>query len=217
MLRNKIIALLEEKKYDEMVELAKKDTKATFRLLIGITYDKTDILCWRAIEVSGLIAGEIAKTNPEVIRTLAQRLLWMLRDESGNNLSSAPEMLGEIVRNSPDTLADIAPVTASFHDEVMLRPGVLRAIFRISELRPDLISVSGEFLGPFLQDEDPLVRAYALLIAGAYKLRGSLPVIAALKNDDRTVTLYSDGDFISASIGQIAAKIHERLSEEENE
>jgi hypothetical protein len=214
--RKKIIPLLEEKKYDEMVEMAKKDTKATFRLLIGITYDKTDILCWRAIEVSGIIAGEIAKTNPDVIRTLAQRLLWMLRDESGNNLSSAPEILGEIVRNSPDTFADIAPVIASFHDEVMLRQGVLRAIFRIGEVRPDLISVPLEFLESFLRDEDPAVRAYALLIAGAYKLRGPLPVISALIDDRDTITLYSDGDFISVGVGQIAAKIHERLSEEEN-
>ena len=216
MRRKKIISLLEEKKYDEMLELAKKDTKATFRLLIGITYDKTDILCWRAIEVSGMIAGEIAKTNPDVIRTLAQRLLWMLRDESGNNLSSAPEILGEIVRNSPDTLADIAPVIASFHDEVMLRQGVLRAIFRIGELRPDLICISGEFLESFLLDRDSTVRAYALLIAGAYKLKEALPVISSLKNDSDTVTLYSDGDFISVSVGQIAAKIHARLSEEEN-
>lgn len=216
MRRKKIIPLLEGKKYDEMVEMAKKDTKATFRLLIGITYDKTDILCWRAIEVSGKIAGEIAKTKPDVIRTLAQRLLWMLRDESGNNLSSAPELLGEIVRNSPDTFADIAPVIASFHDEVMLRQGVLRAIFRIGEVRPDLISVSGEFLESFLRDEDPTVRAYALLIAGAYKLKGALPVISALKNDGDTVKLYNDGDFISVSVGQLAAKIHERLSEEEN-
>jgi len=216
VLRKRIIPLLEEKKYDEILEMAKEETKATFRLLIGITYDKTDILCWRAIEVSGLIAGEIAKTNPDVIRTLAQRLLWMLRDESGNNLSSAPEMLGEILRNSPDTLADIAPVIASFHDEVMLRQGVLRAIFRISELRPDLISVSGEFLEPFLRDEDPAVRIYALLIAGVYNLVATLPVISALKNDGDTATLYSDGDFITVSVGQVATKIHERLSEEEN-
>ena len=216
MRRKEIIPLLEEKKYDELVEMAKKDAKATFRFLIGITYDKTDILCWRAIEVSGMIAGEIAKTNPDVIRSLAQRLLWMLRDESGNNLSSAPEMLGEIVRNSPDTLADIAPVIASFHDEVLLRQGVLRAIFRIGELRPELISVSVAFLEPFMRDEDPAVRAYALLIAGAYKLGGTLHVISALRNDGNTATLYNDGDFISVSVGQIAAKVHERLSEEEN-
>jgi len=214
--RKIIIPLLEEKKYDEMLEMAKKDTKATFRFLIGSTYDKADILCWRAIEAAGMIAGEIAKTKPDVIRSLAQRLLWMLRDESGNNLSSAPEMLGEIVRNSPDTLADIAPVIASFHDEVLLRQGVLRAIFRIGELRPDLIGVSVEFLEPFMRDEDPAVRAYALLIAGAYSLKATLPAISELKNDGGTATLYRDGAFISESVGQIAAKVHERLSKEEN-
>jgi hypothetical protein len=214
--RKIIIPLLEEKKYNELLEMAKKDTKATFRFLIGSTYDKADILCWRAIEVSGMIAGEIAKTNPDAVRSLAQRLLWMLRDESGNNLSSAPEMLGEIVRNSPGTLADIAPVIASFHDEASLRQGVLRAIFRIGEIRPDLICVSGEFLEPFMRDEDPAVRAYALLIAGAYSLRATLPVISELKNDRGTATLYRDEVFISRSVGQIAAEVHEQLSKEEN-
>jgi hypothetical protein len=214
--RKEIIPFLEEKKYDEIAEIAKKNTRGMFRLLIGITYDKRDVLCWRAIDVTGIIAGEIAKTNPDVVRNLVQRLLWMLRDESGNNPSSAPEMLGEIVRNSPDAFADIAPVIASFHDEVMLRQGVLRAIFRIGEVRPDLIGVSGDFVEAFLQDEDPVVRAYALLIAGAYKLRETLPVISARKDDVDAVTLYRNGDFFSVSVGDIAAKIYERLSEEEN-
>ena len=216
MHRNEILPLLEEKKYDEIAGLTKKDTRGLFRLLISITYDKSAVLCWRAIEATGIIAGEIAKTSPEVIRNLAQRLLWMLRDESGNNLSSAPEMLGEIVRNSPDVFADIAPVIASFHDELMLRHGVLRAIFRIGEVRPDLICVSSEFTGPFLRDEDPLVRAYALLISGAYKLRGTLPAVSALKDDSRIVSVYRDGGFVSLGVGELAAKIHDRLSEEEN-
>ena len=216
MQRKEILPLLEEKKYDEIKALAKKDIRGLFRLLIGITYDKSDVLCWRAIEATGIVAGEIAKTRPEVIRSLAQRLLWMLRDESGNNISSAPEMLGEIVRNSPDSFADIAPVIASFHDELMLKPGVLRAIFRIGEVRPDLISISTEFTDPFLRDEDPLVRAYALLISGAYKLRGTIHAVSALKDDRCVVTLYRDGGFVSLSIGELAAKIYDSLSEEEN-
>ena len=212
MQKKEILPLLEEKKFDEITASAKKDIRGLFRLLISIAYDKSTVLCWRAIEATGLISGEIAKASPEVIRNLAQRLLWMLRDESGNNISSAPEMLGEIVRNSPDLFADIAPVIASFYDELMLKPGVLRAIFRIGEVRPDLISVSAEFTGPFLRDEDPLVRAYALLISGAYKIRGTLPAVSALRNDSNIVTLYSDSDFVSVNVGQLAAKIHEGFS-----
>jgi len=216
MQRKEILPLLEEKKYDEITSLAKKDIRGLFRLLISITYDKGDVLCWRAIEAIGIIAGEIAKTRPDVIRSLAQRLLWMLRDESGNNISSAPEMLGEIVRNSPGSFADIAPVIASFHDELMLKPGVLRAVFRIGEVRPDLISISPEFTYPFLQDEDPLVRAYALLISGVYKLRGTIPAVSALKDDSSMVKLYGDGGFVSFGVGELATKIYESLSEEEN-
>lgn len=212
MQKKEILPLLEEKKFDEITASAKKDIRGLFRLLISIAYDKSTVLCWRAIEATGLISGEIAKASPEVIRNLAQRLLWMLRDESGNNISSAPEMLGEIVRNSPDLFADIAPVIASFYDELMLKPGVLRAIFRIGEVRPDLISVSAEFADPFLRDEDPLVRAYALLISGAYKIRGTLTAVSALRNDRNIVTLYSDSDFVSVNVGQLAAKIHEGFS-----
>jgi hypothetical protein len=216
MQRKEIMLLLEEKKYDEIVEIAKKNIKGIFRILIGMTYDKSDILCWRAVEATGIIAGAIAKTDPDVVRNLAQRLLWMLRDESGNNLSSAPEMLGEIVRNSPDAFADIAPVIASFHDELMLKQGVLRAIFRIGEVRPDLISVSGEFIETFLRDNDPVVRAYALLIVGAYALKKLLPIIADLKNDPETVRLYHNGDFATLSVGEIVTLISERFSVKEN-
>jgi hypothetical protein len=195
VLKKDLLSLLEGQRYDEITKRARENCKGIFRLLISVGYDKSDIVCWRAIEAMGIVAGEVAKSNPEVVRNLAQRLLWMMRDESGNNPWSAPEMLGEIVRSSPDAFADIAPVIASFHDELMLRRGVLRAIFRIGEVRPDLIDISGEFVMPYLNDEDPVVRTYSLLIAGAYKLAETLPAISALKGDSVAVTLYSNGVF----------------------
>ncbi|RPI36171.1 MAG: hypothetical protein EHM54_06390 [Nitrospiraceae bacterium] len=215
MLKKDLVSLLKQQRYAEIAQAAGENARGIFRLLISVAYDKSDIVCWRAIEATGIVAGGIAKAAPEVIRNLAQRLLWMMRDESGNNPWSAPEMLGEIVRNSPDAFADIAPVIASFHDELMLRGGVLRAIFRIGEVRPDLIDISGEFITPYLRDEDPVVRAYSLLIAGAYKLGGTLPVISALKGDGDTVTLYIDGDFSSMNVGRIAGEVFEGLSGKE--
>ncbi len=215
MLKKDLLSLLEQQRYDELMKKARANVKGMFRLLISVAYDKTDILCWRAIEATGFVAGEIAQSSPDVVRNLAQRLLWMMRDESGNNPWSAPEMLGEIVRNSPDAFADIAPVIASFHDELMLRRGVLRAIFRIGEVRPDLIDISGDFITPYLRDEDPVVRAYSLLIAGVYKIRETLPVISDLKDDGVAVTLYSGGDFSSTSVGRIAGKVYEGLSGKE--
>jgi hypothetical protein len=215
MLKKDLLSLLEQQRYDEITKGVREHTKRLFRLLIGVAYDKSDIVCWRAIEVTGIAAGEIAQSSPDVVRNLAQRLLWMMRDESGNNPWSAPEMLGEIVRNSPDAFADIAPVIASFHDELMLRRGVLRAIYRIGEVRPDLIDISGEFIMPYLRDEDPVVRAYSVLIAGVYKLRETLPVISDLKDDGVSVTLYYGGDFSSTNVGRLAGEIYEGLSGKE--
>jgi hypothetical protein len=216
MQRKEIIDLLKEKKFESITQVALKNTRGTFRLLIGITYDKSDVLCWRAIDVTGIIAGVVAQANPEVVRNLAQRLLWMMRDESGNNPSSAPEMLGEIVRHNPDAFADIAPVIASFRDELMLKAGVLRAIFRIGEVRPDLIDVSEEFILPFLQDEDPVVRAYALFVAGAYSVGETLPIVSSLRADADIVKLYCDGDFQAVCVGEVAQKTYDKLSEQEN-
>jgi hypothetical protein len=164
-----------------------------------------------------MLAGGLAKTNPEVARNFAQRLLWMMREESGNNPWSAPEMLGEIVRSNPDGFGDIAPVIASFHDEKMLRPGVLRALFRIGELRPDLIRISMDFINVYLRDPDALVRTYALLIAGAYGLREAAAASRELLKDGSTVTLYEDGELLIVNVGQVAAEVYERLSEEEIE
>jgi hypothetical protein len=216
MHRNGIIALLNEKRYVEIIQSSAKP-KELFRILIGLSYDKADVLSWRAIELAGMLAGGLAETNPEVARNFAQRLLWMMREESGNNPWSAPEMLGEIVRSNPDGFGDIAPVIASFHDEKMLRPGVLRAIFRIGELRPDLIRISVDFINEYLRDPDALVRTYALLIAGAYGLREAAAASRELLNDGSRVTLYEDGELSIVNVGQVAAEIYERLSEEEIE
>ena len=215
MSRSEIIQLLNEKRYAEIAELAKRP-KEVFRILISLSYDKTGVLSWRAIEMIGILAGGVSKKDPEVVRNLAQRLLWMMRDESGNNPWSAPEILGEIVRNNPDGFADIAPVLVSFQDEEMLRPGVLRAIFRIGDLKPDLIQVGRDLIFSYLRDPDALVRTYALLIAGAYRIREAITASGELKNDRSAVTLYENGELTFVSVGDIAAKIHQQLSKEEN-
>jgi hypothetical protein len=214
--KTEIVKLLEERKYAELAVNAKKDIRGVFRRLISVTYDKENIICWRAIESVGMIAGETARTNPDVVRNLAQRLLWMMRDESGNNPWSAPEMLGEIVRNSPDTFADIAPVILSFHDEHILRRGVLRAAVRISELRPELLGWPDDFIMPYFSDEDGVVRFYATVLAGRLKMRRYMPDVKMLIDDRTVVKIYDEGCFRFMTIGDTAEKVYKDLQHEEN-
>ncbi|MDP2158110.1 MAG: hypothetical protein Q8K68_10435 [Nitrospirota bacterium] len=200
-----------------IIEAAKKD-RGVIRMLISLVYDKENLESWRAIEAIGLVAGEIARTNVDIIRNLSQRFLWMMRDESGNGPGSAPELLGEIVRSSPDTFADIGQVITSFHDEKMLRRGVMRAIWRIVDRRPDLLTMTQALLEQklFLDDDDAGVRAYALMIVGALGLKEFLPVVEILKNDSSPVKIYAKGEFLMTSVAEIAKKVVTGLQAREN-
>jgi len=204
--REEIIRLLEENNIPGLLAITGKDP-GIFRTLISLAYDKQQVLSWRAIEALGILAGETSRANPEKIRNLAQRLLWMLREESGNNPWSAPDMLGELVRNCPDQLADIAPIIASFHDETILRQGVLRAMVRIGAVRPDLVRDQAGLAKEYLGHEDPVARAYAVMLAGILRsddLRGGL---TSLRQDEAEVSLYEEGGFRKWRISSLVADV----------
>jgi len=191
-----------------IIEAAKND-RSIIRMLISLVYDKENLESWRAIEAIGLVAGEIAKTNADLIRNLSQRFLWMMRDESGNGPGSAPELLGEIVRSSPDAFADIGQVVISFHEEKMLRRGVMRAIWRIVDKRPDLLTMTQELMSQklCLDDDDAQVRAYALMIAGALGLKDFQLLIEGLMGDMSPVAIYNRGEFMRTTVSEIAKKV----------
>jgi hypothetical protein len=208
MQKAEVRELLGDYKLETIVEAAKKD-RSIIRMLISLVYDKEDVQSWRAIEAIGLVSGEIAQTNTDVVRNLSQRFLWMMRDESGNGPGSAPEMLGEIVRNCPDAFADVGQVLTSFHDEKMLRRGVMRAIWRICEIRPDLLCMTCELMDEklYLNDEDAVVRAYALMIAGKLQMREFLQVMEGLRRDASPVKIYDNGEFLPTTVAEIADKM----------
>lgn len=203
--REDIIKLLEDRDYEALSDYSKKDP-GLFRTLISLAYDKTKLISWRSMEAVGMLAGELAGTNPDKVRTLAQRLLWMLRDESGNNPWSAPDMLGEMVRNNPDQLADIAPVIASFHDEEILRQGVLRAMVRIGEVRPDLVAKQHMLVREYLKHTDATTRAYAILLAGILKQEDLFDFLKPLAEDNSEVKLYEDGEIRTFRICELVWK-----------
>ena len=101
-----IIKLLRDKKYEELSKQPCGNRK-TLSLLISLSYDKKDVISWRAMEGIGILTGEIGKADSGHVRNTVGRLLWMIRDESGGMGWSVPEILGEVVRNNPVLCADI--------------------------------------------------------------------------------------------------------------
>jgi hypothetical protein len=213
-LKQRISRLLEGADYEEIMSLYEK-SNGIVRILISLAYDKDERTCWRAIEAIGLIAGKNCRSNTESTRVLAGRLLWTIREESGGIGWSAPEMLGEIVRNCPGPFSDIVPVIASFRDEDMLRPGVLRALFRIAGVRPDLVGFCESFVDDYLTDKNEYVRAYALMLCRVLNL--SPPGIKKLSQDNSVIRIFLQGEFITVTVGKLLSETaiitHDRVDE----
>ncbi|KKM80443.1 hypothetical protein LCGC14_1339770 [marine sediment metagenome] len=110
--------------------------RGVIRTLIGMTYDKQRASSWRAMDAIGRIT---ANEKPEKVRNTLERLLWMMREESGTNPWSAVEIVGEVLTRNHEPYKDIIPIVINFAEEPIMRAGSMRAMYRIGTVRPDLV------------------------------------------------------------------------------
>lgn len=209
-MKKDIKELLKEKQYDRLVRLSMAGG-LSIRDMISLTYDKKSIICWRAIETIGLITKEVTKRNPEIVRNTVGRLLWMIRDESGGIGWSSPEILGEIVRNNPELFSDVAPIIVSFHDEIMLRTGVLWAIGRMDRKVKGITKYATAVLIPHLHSPDKVLRGNAALALGEIGALEAKGELGRLKDDDSYITIYFEGDFNKKTVGEISREAIKKL------
>lgn len=201
-LKEEISGYLEQEDYEGLGSL-KKGKGLLARTLIGMSYDKKDPLSWRAIDAIGRLVSQM---EPDKARTFVQRVLWMMREESGNNAWTGSEILGEIVRRSPSENEDIALIVISFHDELIFRAGSLRALARIAEVRPDLVEAFRKVPSQYLQDPDPAVRGYAVVALVALGVDGNREALERALGDKEEFLYYDSGGLRSVVIGELAGK-----------
>ena len=209
--KKEVSKLLKEKKYGELIKLS-LNNKKILSILISLSYDKKNPISWRAIESTGLITGKMSKSNPKLVRNVAGRLLWMIRDESGGIGWSAPEILGEIVRNCPILCADIAPVIVSFHQEKILTTGVLWAIGRIGKANTEMVDYAVPIVLNYLHNTDNKIRGYAARALGEIGTSEIIKELEKLKNDSASIPFYENGELKQKTIGKIAEEAIEKLT-----
>lgn len=208
-LKDKIKELLIHMSYDEIADIAEKD-KSVIRHLISMTYNKDEVLTWHAIEAMGFVSKRLSNRNGEVIRDTIRRLLWSMGEESGGIGWSSPELLGEIIRSNPDMYADIIPILWSFKEEEMFRAGVIWAMGRIAQIRPEMVNfIIGE-LKDFLYDSNPYVRGYSAWVMEILKDKDLSPQIVNLSTDQGEINFYENGELIHITVGHLIEKILEK-------
>lgn len=214
-LKGRIKDALGARSYAEITDMARRD-KGVIRRLISLAYDKDDVMGWRAIEAMGYVAGELSKQRIDIVRDTIRRLLWSMGEESGGIGWSAAEMLGEIIRSNPDEFSDIIPILWSFRGEEMFRPGVVWAMGRIAEVRPDLVGFISKDLRPMMTDNDPAVRGYAARVTGILSNRNFMEDIKGLQNDSNTIIFYQNGALQKRTVGEIANEAIKKLDNSDN-
>lgn len=201
--KKEIKMLLRESKFNELNTLFPDKRKLT-TLLISTTYDKDDVVAWKAIEAIGLIAAKMSAHNPQFVRDLVNRLTWMIRDESGGIGWSSPEIIAEIVRNTPELCSDIPTIVASFHDERPLTPGVMLAIGRIGNIHSFFYDFAAPIVSSYLDDPEPAVRGYAAYAAGELDMADGAERLEKLRNDTSEVRFYEAGALKNKTVGSLA-------------
>jgi hypothetical protein len=204
--------LLEKKDFSGL--LAQSSLKKTVNILISLSYEKQSALSWRAIEAIGLLTAELARTDTELVRNIVGRLLWMIRDESGGIGWSVPEILGEIVRNNPVLCEDVAPIVASFHEELMLTPGVMRALSRIGQINAETVEYAVPIIRSYLSTADPVTRGLAVIAIAEMGDAASLAILEKMKEDSSEISLYENGELVKKTIARLSDEAVKKLADE---
>ncbi|TYO94941.1 DVU0298 family protein [Desulfallas thermosapovorans] len=137
--KNQVKKALQSEDFKLLLKLGEQQTGRVTGALFSFLYSLDEKLRLGAVHGLGLLTDNIARKDPERARIIMRRIFWELNDESGGSLWIAPEAAGEIIYYQPELFQDYISILATFLDDPVLKPGVIRALKRIKEIRPDLI------------------------------------------------------------------------------
>lgn len=210
-LREQITGMLREADFATLALLAASEPRVG-GILVQFLYDPHDLLHWRALEGLGRVAG----AQPDQVRGLITRLLWLLNEDSGSFGWGAAAALGEIGRGNPALVQEIIPMFCGFLEEEFSRAPMLWGIGRLAEVYPDRLKEVLPMIVQFLTSPEAQVRA---LTAWALGQAGYCEAAGALRNllkDDRPVAIYDGGELRQTTVAQVSREALASLGRRES-
>lgn len=169
-------------------------------ILLQFLYDPHDLLHWRALEGLGHLAG----AQPEQVRKLISRLLWLLNEDSGSFGWGAAAALGEIGRHRLAVVKEIIPMFCGLLEEEFSRAPMLWGIGRLAEVSPDRLNEVLPMIVIFLTSPEAPVRALAAWALGKAGYAAVAGDLQALLSDERPVAIYDRGELRQTTVAQVA-------------
>ena len=204
-MREKIIALLEKKNWDEITAKALGDKKV-FRVLLKLLYHPDDYIHWLAAEAIGKYGARLALDDPEKTRELVRRLLWNLNEECGASPWGSVEAIAAITAERSDLFSHYVSILFPFHEDDHLLPGVIWVQGQVGRQSPEKVAEYIPFLVASLQHSQANIRAYAAWALGEIKAYDAREDLGQLTDDHSPVSLYDRGGlYQTATVAAIAS------------
>jgi HEAT repeat protein len=198
-IREQMIALLDKGDFSGLVALSGEE-ESVARELLHFLYDPGDLRQWRALE--GL--GYVAEAQPQQVKKLIGRLLYLLNEDSGSTGWGAAAALGEIGRRQLPLVEDILPMFCGFLEQRFSREPMLWGLGRLGEVHPQALAEVLPLIPPLLVDPEPQVRGLAAWVLGKVKPETARSALQALSGDDCPVQLYEHGQWRRTTVGRLA-------------
>lgn len=207
-MRKKITELLNNSDYGGLMEIYGSGEHRVVRHLIALSYNMQDVTAWRAMKALGLISSLMPA---DALRELAQKVLWMMREESGTNAWSAPVIMGEILRENPGGLQDIVPILASFHKEAFFTPGVIYALTRLADRDSELVRPLFQQLAEHFHSDNPEITGNLITLIGRLGLGEHKDFVEKGLANGSAFTFFNGEDLTETSVKETARKTLKEL------
>jgi hypothetical protein len=207
--KKEVEALVEAYDLRPLLNAAKED-KRIIRDLQRLIYSVDKLLRWRATDALGKVSRVIARYDPGAISKLLQRLFSASADTAASSWGCL-DAIGEVISNSPEQFGGYTPQLYQFAGDRALLPEVLRALGRIGGQKPDLMREKAFHFVPLLQDPEPEIRGYAVILLGNLGAHEAKDDLTRLAEDSVDMEVYRNGQLEKQTIGQLASEALTKL------
>ena len=219
-IKRRVLDLLKKSDFDkDLNKLLWLQPKKSINALISFLCHNDLEVRHRAGYALGHLVGQMALQEREQARIIMRRLMWMLNDESGGIGWGVPEAMAEIMANNDRLAKEYSHMLISYLDRQgnfleyePLQRGLLWAVGRVAETRPELFESAAAHLPKYLESEDATVRGLAAKAVGILEVKAAKPLLEALVGDTTKIILYKNDRLIDFSVGELARESLTKLN-----
>ncbi len=202
-----------------LAEIRRMPPRQAVSPLFGFFCDFDETVKWHAVTAAGALVADMAADDPESARVVIRRFMWNLNDESGGIGWGCPEAMGESLARSAAMAAEYWCVLTSYiqpHGNYLEHPilqrGAVWGVGRLAHSQPQLLTECGKLFLPYLESDDPILRATALWAALPLPSPEFRTVLSELTEDHSQVRLYDGMRFSTACISDLAKNALDTIS-----